>query len=68
MQIYDELYWHLFDRKYCLQACAVDDPEVKFNVDQYSDVTMITKPVIYISVQEVVNTHQVGISRSGDVS
>ena len=46
----------------------MDDPEVKFNVDQYSDVTMITKPVIYISVQEVVNTHQVGISRSGDVS
>ncbi|XP_041369796.1 ras GTPase-activating-like protein IQGAP1 isoform X2 [Gigantopelta aegis] len=45
-------------KKYCLQACAVEEPEVKFNVDQYSEVTMITKPVIYISVQEVVNTHQ----------
>ncbi|CAL1534099.1 unnamed protein product [Lymnaea stagnalis] len=45
-------------KKYCLAACDVEDPEVRFNVDQYSDVTMITKPVVYISVGEIVDTHQ----------
>jgi hypothetical protein len=46
-------------RKYCIAACDVEEPEVKFNIDQYTDVTMITKPVIYISIQEIVDTHQV---------
>nr|KAI8756299.1 ras GTPase-activating-like protein IQGAP1 isoform X2 [Biomphalaria glabrata] len=45
-------------KKYCLAACDVEEPEVRFNVDQYSDVTMITKPVVYISVGEIVDTHQ----------
>uniref|UniRef100_A0A0B7B822 Ras GTPase-activating-like protein IQGAP1 n=1 Tax=Arion vulgaris TaxID=1028688 RepID=A0A0B7B822_9EUPU len=45
-------------KKYCLAACDVEDPEIRFNVDQYSDVTMITKPVVYISVGEIVDTHQ----------
>ncbi|KAH9500962.1 Ras GTPase-activating-like protein iqgap1 [Bulinus truncatus] len=44
-------------KKYCLAACDVEEPEVRFNVDQYSDVTMITKPVVYISVGEIVDTH-----------
>ncbi|KAH3833286.1 hypothetical protein DPMN_106592, partial [Dreissena polymorpha] len=45
-------------KKYCLMACDVEEPEVKFNIDQYTDVTMIIKPVIYISIQEIVDTHQ----------
>lgn len=45
-------------KKYCLAACDVEMPEKKFNIDQYSDVTMIAKPVVYISVGEIVNTHQ----------
>lgn len=44
-------------KQYCLAACDVEEPEVRFNVDQYSDVVMIAKPVIYISVQEIVDTH-----------
>ena len=46
-------------RKYCLSACDVEEPELKFNIDQYTDTTLITKPVIYISVQEIVDTHHV---------
>jgi hypothetical protein len=49
----------LLCRKYCLQACEVEEPEVRFNIDQYSDVVMIAKPVIYISVGEIVDTHSV---------
>ncbi|XP_012941932.1 ras GTPase-activating-like protein IQGAP1 isoform X2 [Aplysia californica] len=45
-------------KKYCLSACDVEEPEARFNVDQYSDVTMIAKPVVYISVGEIVDTHQ----------
>ena len=37
----------------------MEEPEVRFNVDQYSDVVMIAKPVIYISVGEIVDTHSV---------
>lgn len=54
-----QMFMFLCYRKYCLSACDVEDPEVRFNVDQYSDVTMITKPVVYISVGEIVDTHQV---------
>jgi len=30
-----------------------------FNIDQYTDVTCITKPVIYISISEIVDMHKV---------
>ena len=27
-------------------------------MDQYTDVTRVTKPVIYISIQEIIDTHK----------
>ncbi|XP_029657707.1 ras GTPase-activating-like protein IQGAP1 isoform X1 [Octopus sinensis] len=39
-------------------ACEVEDLENKFNIDQYTDATMVSKPVIYMSVQEICDTHQ----------
>ncbi|XP_070211492.1 ras GTPase-activating-like protein IQGAP1 isoform X2 [Littorina saxatilis] len=44
-------------KRYCLNACEVEEPEARFNIDQYSDVIMIAKPVIYMSVGEIVDTH-----------
>ncbi|XP_062874278.1 ras GTPase-activating-like protein IQGAP2 [Trichomycterus rosablanca] len=38
-------------------ACDVPAPEEKFNVDEYSDMVTLSKPVIYISVEEIINTH-----------
>uniref|UniRef100_A0A8C7N394 IQ motif containing GTPase activating protein 2 n=1 Tax=Oncorhynchus kisutch TaxID=8019 RepID=A0A8C7N394_ONCKI len=38
-------------------ACDVPEPEEKFNVDEYSDMVTLCKPVIYISIDEVINTH-----------
>ncbi|KAK6188369.1 hypothetical protein SNE40_004554 [Patella caerulea] len=55
-------------KRYCLAACEVEDPETKFNVDQYTDVTMISKPVIYISVGEIVDTHQLLLSHQDVIS
>ncbi|XP_061831055.1 ras GTPase-activating-like protein IQGAP1 [Nerophis lumbriciformis] len=44
-------------RRYFLTACDVPSLEDKFNVDQYSDLVNVTKPVIYISIGEIINTH-----------
>lgn len=40
-------------------ACDVPAPEEKFNVDEYSDMVTLSKPVIYISIEEIINTHSV---------
>ncbi|CAK6977652.1 ras GTPase-activating-like protein IQGAP1 [Scomber scombrus] len=44
-------------RRFFLAACDVHSLEDKFNVDQYSDLVTVTKPVIYISIGEIINTH-----------
>ncbi|XP_012577218.1 PREDICTED: ras GTPase-activating-like protein IQGAP2 [Condylura cristata] len=44
-------------RKYFKEACNVPEPEEKFNMDKYTDVVMVSKPVIYISIEEIINTH-----------
>lgn len=48
--------YHKF-RRFFLAACDVPSLEDKFNVDQYSDLVTVTKPVIYISIGEIINTH-----------
>ncbi|XP_060109748.1 ras GTPase-activating-like protein IQGAP3 [Heteronotia binoei] len=49
---------HLKFRKFISLACSVPEPEDRFNVDKYSDIVMITKPVVYITVGELINTHK----------
>uniref|UniRef100_A0A671TJ70 IQ motif containing GTPase activating protein 2 n=1 Tax=Sparus aurata TaxID=8175 RepID=A0A671TJ70_SPAAU len=38
-------------------ACDVPEPEEKFNIDEYSDMVTLSKPIIYISIEEIINTH-----------
>ncbi|XP_054831639.1 ras GTPase-activating-like protein IQGAP3 [Eublepharis macularius] len=45
-------------RKFITAACLVPEPEERFNVDKYSDMVMITKPVVYITVGELIKTHK----------
>ncbi|XP_065671327.1 ras GTPase-activating-like protein IQGAP1 isoform X1 [Hydra vulgaris] len=45
-------------KKFFTDASTVEDAESHFNIDQYSDVTMVTKPVVYMTVQEIIDTHQ----------
>ena len=52
---------YVCSRKYFLEICDVEEPEVHFNMDQYTDVTRVTKPIIYISIAEIVDTHRVGV-------
>ncbi|XP_027460639.1 ras GTPase-activating-like protein IQGAP2 isoform X3 [Zalophus californianus] len=44
-------------RKYFKEACNVPEPEEKFNMDKYTDVVTVSKPVIYISIEEIISTH-----------
>ncbi|KAK6475123.1 ras GTPase-activating-like protein IQGAP1 [Huso huso] len=44
-------------RRFLLAACDVPPLEDKFNVDEYSDLVTLTKPVIYITIAEIINTH-----------
>lgn len=48
-----------FLRDFFLRASTVETAESKFGIDEYSDVIMLAKPVIYISAKEVCSTHQV---------
>lgn len=52
----------LCHRRFFLTACEVPSLEDKFNVDQYSDLVTVTKPVIYISIGEIINTHTVSLN------
>ncbi|KAM6425904.1 ras GTPase-activating-like protein IQGAP1 isoform 1-T1 [Liasis olivaceus] len=44
-------------RRFFQAACEVPELQEKFNVDEYSDLVTLTKPVIYISIGEIINTH-----------
>ncbi|XP_026573639.1 ras GTPase-activating-like protein IQGAP2 isoform X3 [Pseudonaja textilis] len=44
-------------RNFFQAACVVPEPEEKFNIDEYSDMVTLSKPVIYISIEEIINTH-----------
>lgn len=50
----------LSDRKFLVCVCDVPEPKDRFNVDEFSELLVVNKPVIYISVSELLNTHKVG--------
>jgi len=45
-------------RNFFRAASQVEDAESHFGIDQYSDITMLSKPIVYITVQEIIDTHQ----------
>ncbi|KAM8825687.1 ras GTPase-activating-like protein IQGAP3 [Synchiropus picturatus] len=45
-------------RKFLLSVCDVPEPEERFSVDEFSELLIVNKPVIYISVSELLNTHK----------
>ncbi|KAM6965047.1 ras GTPase-activating-like protein IQGAP2 [Aplochiton taeniatus] len=55
-------------RVFFQQACDVPEPEEKFNVDEYSDMVTLSKPIIYISIEEIINTHSLLLEHLGAIS
>ncbi|KAM9328922.1 LOW QUALITY PROTEIN: ras GTPase-activating-like protein IQGAP2 [Gastrophryne carolinensis] len=55
-------------RKFFQSACEVPEPEEKFNIDEYSDLVTLSKPVIYISIEEIINTHSLLLEHQDAIS
>nr|XP_033785202.1 ras GTPase-activating-like protein IQGAP2 isoform X2 [Geotrypetes seraphini] len=55
-------------RKYFQAACEVPEPEEKFNIDEFSDLVTLSKPVIYISIEEIINTHSLLLEHQDVIS
>ncbi|XP_077989473.1 ras GTPase-activating-like protein IQGAP1 isoform X2 [Glandiceps talaboti] len=59
---------HIKFRQYFAAACQVPELETKFNMDEFTDFTTTTKPVIYISAQEICDTHQLLLEHQDAIS
>lgn len=46
-------------RRFLQSVCDVPEPEDRFSMDEYSELLIVNRPVIYISVSELLNTHKV---------
>lgn len=49
----------LWDRKFICRACRVPEPEERFAIDEYSDMVAVAKPMVYITVEDLISTHRV---------
>uniref|UniRef100_A0A8D3BXF6 Ras GTPase-activating-like protein IQGAP3 n=1 Tax=Scophthalmus maximus TaxID=52904 RepID=A0A8D3BXF6_SCOMX len=45
-------------RSFLVCVCDVPEPEDRFSMDEYSELLGVHRPVIYISVSELLNTHK----------
>uniref|UniRef100_A0A452IN81 Uncharacterized protein n=1 Tax=Gopherus agassizii TaxID=38772 RepID=A0A452IN81_9SAUR len=55
-------------RLFICAACSVPEPEERFNVDEYSEMVAVAKPVIYITVAELINTHKLLLEHQDSIS
>ncbi|XP_063054723.1 ras GTPase-activating-like protein IQGAP3 [Engraulis encrasicolus] len=49
---------HAKFRKFLKAACDVPEPGDRFNIDEYSEMVILNKPLVYISITELINTHK----------
>ncbi|KFU85660.1 Ras GTPase-activating-like IQGAP3, partial [Chaetura pelagica] len=64
---YLENTYHKF-RKFISAACCVPEPEERFNIDKYSELVTVAKPVIYITVGELINTHKLLLEHQDSIA
>ncbi|KAF1475936.1 Ras GTPase-activating-like protein IQGAP3, partial [Megadyptes antipodes antipodes] len=55
-------------RRFISAACCVPEPEERFNVDEYSEMVAMAKPVIYITVGELINTHKLLLEHQNSIA
>nr|XP_014346442.1 PREDICTED: ras GTPase-activating-like protein IQGAP3 [Latimeria chalumnae] len=55
-------------RKFIHAACIVPEPEDRFNVDEYSEMVALNKPIIYITIEELINTHSLLLEHQDSVA
>uniref|UniRef100_A0A8B9QGY6 IQ motif containing GTPase activating protein 3 n=1 Tax=Apteryx owenii TaxID=8824 RepID=A0A8B9QGY6_APTOW len=49
-------------------ACCVPELEERFNMDEYSEMVAVAKPVIYITVGELINTHKLLLEHQDSIA
>ncbi|NXB94605.1 IQGA3 protein, partial [Vidua chalybeata] len=55
-------------RRFISAACCVPEPEERFDVDEYSEMVAVAKPVIYITVGELINTHKLLLEHQDSIT
>lgn len=46
-------------RSYFYEVCSVCEADEYFGINEYSDLVTLTKPVVYMTVQEICDTHRI---------
>ena len=46
-------------RAYFQEICNVPEADEYFGINEYSDLIVLTKPIVYMTVQEICETHRV---------
>lgn len=46
-------------RSFFSEVCNVCDADEFFGIDEYSDLIVLTKPIVYMTVQEICDTHKI---------
>lgn len=57
--LFSNLLTSVSRRKFLVSVCDVPDPQDRFNMDEFSELLIVNKPLVYISVGELLNTHKV---------
>ena len=55
-------------KTFFLRCCSVPEPDVQFNIDQYTEAVLIAKPSIYISLSELCDTHRLLLNHTDSVA
>uniref|UniRef100_A0A8C5NI49 Ras-GAP domain-containing protein n=1 Tax=Junco hyemalis TaxID=40217 RepID=A0A8C5NI49_JUNHY len=55
-------------RRFISAACCVPEPEERFDMDEYSEMVAVAKPVIYITVGELINTHKLLLEHQDSIT
>lgn len=55
-------------KDFCLKVCDVDDPEERFDIDEYSDFVNPSKPIVFMSVSEILETHKLLVEHSDAIA
>ncbi len=50
---------HELIRGYFNEICNVTEADEYFGINEYSDLIVLTKPIVYMTVQEIAETHRV---------
>uniref|UniRef100_A0A8D0GB20 IQ motif containing GTPase activating protein 3 n=1 Tax=Sphenodon punctatus TaxID=8508 RepID=A0A8D0GB20_SPHPU len=59
---------HYKFRNFINAACSVPEPEDRFDIDEYSEMVSLTKPVIHINVGELINTHKLLLEHQDSIA